>query len=68
MAVAVDLKTIGCSFFHRMCKMSCVPHDLFRDATDVDAGTAEARMLEDGHARTVVGRPLGGGQPTAASS
>jgi hypothetical protein len=51
-----------------MRKMSRVPHDFLRDATDVDAGTAQAGMLEDGHARTVVGRTLGGGQSTAASS
>ena len=48
--------------------MSRVPHDLFRHATDIDAGAAQGAAFDDRGARAVFRRTLRVGESAAAAS
>ena len=45
-----------------------VPHDFFRDTTDIYAGATERPRLYDGCLRSILGRTLCVSQPTAATA
>ena len=43
---------------HVICKLSCVPINLFRDTPSVDAGAAQLVHFNDGYSLFVFRRPL----------
>jgi hypothetical protein len=45
-----------------------IPHDLFRDASDVDAGAAEPARLDQKDACAMLGGALRGGEPAEAAA
>ena len=52
----------------RVSDLGRVPHHFLRHATDIDAGPPQPAVLENRHARTVLGRALGGRETAAAAT